>query len=237
VAGEFVDPREFGPAPLVETPAEVVIDDSMIIPPLPEEDARRVEIIRGPNIAPLPTRGPLEDQISGVVLLRVGDNVTTDDIMPAGAKILPLRSNIPAIAEYVFSGIDPDFPRRAKQAGGGFVVGGENYGQGSSREHAALAPMFLGVKAVFALSFARIHQANLVNFGILPLVIDRQTYDRLSPGTPLTIVSARYGVEAGEVEVVLGTTGERFTAKVEAAPRQREILIAGGLLNYVRMRL
>lgn len=237
VAGEFVDLEEFGPAPLIETPTEVVIDDTMIIPPLPEQAARQVEIVRGPNIAPLPTRGPLEDVIGGVVLLRVGDNVTTDDIMPAGAKILPLRSNIPAIAEYVFSGLDPEFARRAKEAGGGFVVGGENYGQGSSREHAALAPMYLGVKAVFALGFARIHQANLVNFGILPLVIDRQTYDKLAPGKPLTIVSARYGVEAGEVEVVLETTGERFIAKVEAAPRQREILIAGGLLNYVRARL
>lgn len=237
VAGEFVDMQEFGPAPLIQAPAEVVIDDSMIIPPLPEQEARQVEIVRGPNIAPLPRRGPLEDEISGVVLLRVGDNITTDDIMPAGAKILPLRSNIPAIAEYVFAGLDPEFARRSREAGGGFVVGGENYGQGSSREHAALAPMYLGVKAVFALSFARIHQANLVNFGILPLVIDRETYEKLAQGTPLKIVSARYGVETGEVEAELSTTGERFTARVEAAPRQREILLAGGLLNYVRQRL
>ncbi|MCX7597402.1 MAG: aconitate hydratase [Armatimonadetes bacterium] len=237
VAGEFVDMQEVGPAPLVETPADPVIDDSMLISPLPQEEAKRVEIVRGPNIAPLPMRGPLEDEVRGVVLLQVGDNITTDDIMPAGAKILPLRSNIPAIAEYVFSGLDPNFSQRAKEAGGGFIVGGENYGQGSSREHAALAPMYLGIKAVFALSFARIHQANLVNFGILPLVIDREVYEKLSQGTPLKIVSARYGVETGEVEVELGTTGERFTAQVEAAPRQREILISGGLLNYVRERL
>ncbi|MBM3189182.1 MAG: aconitate hydratase, partial [Chloroflexi bacterium] len=159
--GAITDPRELGdPAPIA-LPTQYLVDDNMIIPP--REDGADVEIVRGPNIAPLPTRGPLEDPLEGIVLLVAGDNITTDHIMPAGAHILPLRSNVPALSDHVFTGIDPTFPARAREARGGFVVGGENYGQGSSREHAALVPMYLGVKAVLAKSFARIHEANLIN--------------------------------------------------------------------------
>jgi aconitate hydratase len=234
VAGKFLDPAELGPAPVVELPAEFVIDDDMILVPPNEDVAHRVEILRGPNIAPLPLRGALADELAGPVLLKLGDNITTDDIMPAGAKILPLRSNIPAISEYVFSGLDPTFAKRAKEAGGGFIVGGENYGQGSSREHAALAPMYLGVKAVLALSFARIHLANLINFGLLPLRISRDFYEKVEQGSPLRIDEVRLSVETGEVRIVDIATDEGFIATIEAGPREREILLAGGLLNFVR---
>jgi len=191
--------------------------------------------VRGPNIRPVPTRGPLADRIEARVLLRVGDNVTTDDIMPAGAKILPLRSNIPAISEFVFSGIDPGFAARAREQGGGVIVGGENYGQGSSREHAALAPMYLGVQAVLARSFARIHQANLVNFGILPLLISGDDYARLEPGDLLRMQGLRAAVQAGQPITVENLTRNfAFTATPRLSPRQAEVLLAGGVLNYVR---
>ncbi|UCC68466.1 MAG: aconitate hydratase, partial [Armatimonadota bacterium] len=169
LTGEIADPRTLGDPVSIASPDTFLVDDGMIIPPA--DQPAHVEIVRGCNIAPVPTRGPMEDILRGKVLLVAGDNITTDDIMPAGAKILPLRSNIPAISEFVFSRLDPDFASRAKQAGGGFVVGGANYGQGSSREHAALAPMALGLRAVLARSFARIHHANLINFGILPLLL------------------------------------------------------------------
>lgn len=164
--------------PPVEIPEKFFINDAMILPPA--EDAAAVQVVRGPNIKPLPVAEAMRDKVQGPVLIKVGDNITTDHIMPAGAKVLPLRSNIPAIAEYVFSPLDPSFPRRAREAGGGIIVGGENYGQGSSREHAALAPMCLGVKAVLAKTFARIHRDNLINFGILPLTfVDAADYDRI----------------------------------------------------------
>jgi aconitate hydratase len=167
IRGELVDPRELGEYPEIQWPRRFVIDDSMIIAPSKQPEA--VKVIRGPNIRPLPKREPLEESLSGEVLIKLEDNISTDTIMPAGAKILPLRSNIPAISEYVFHSVDPSFAQRAKEKKGGFIIGGENYGQGSSREHAALAPMYLGIKAVLVKSFARIHKANLINFGILPL--------------------------------------------------------------------
>ncbi|MBC7317195.1 MAG: aconitate hydratase, partial [Chloroflexi bacterium] len=167
LTGAITDPRILGEAPQGTLPRSFVVEDNMIVPP--PEDGRNVEIIRGPNIKPLPTRGPLEDTIEGELLLIAGDNITTDHIMPAGAEILPFRSNIPALSNYAFTRLDPTFPERARRAGGGFILGGENYGQGSSREHAALVPMYLGIQAVLVKSFARIHRANLVNVGILPL--------------------------------------------------------------------
>ena len=167
LSGEIIDPRTLGDAPLVEEPVVYPACDNLIVPP--PEDGSRVEVLRGPNIRPIPRRGALPESLEGPVLIKAGDDITTDHIMPAGSRVLPLRSNIPAISEHVFERVDPEFPARARRAGGGFIVGGGNYGQGSSREHAALAPMHLGVIAVLATSFARIHRANLVNFGILPL--------------------------------------------------------------------
>ena len=231
LAGEMVDPRSLGARPAVQAPDTFLVDDSMIVPP--SETPEQVEVVRGPNIAPLPTRAALPDVIRGEVLLVAGDNITTDDIMPAGAQILPLRSNIPAISKYVFSRLDAEFVRRAEAAHGGFIVGGANYGQGSSREHAALAPMALGVKAVFTRSFARIHHANLVNFGILPLKLPEQV--SVSQGDELEIQGVRKGVESGRPLVVTNLTrGETFEASYDLTPRQARILLAGGLLNYVK---
>ncbi len=232
--GCITDPRELGVAPQVDLPSQFPVDDNMVIPPL--ADGSRVEIVRGPNIKPLPTRGPLEDELRGQLLLRVGDNITTDHIMPAGARILPLRSNIPALAEHVFAPIDPTFARRAREAGGGFVAGGQNYGQGSSREHAALAPLYLGVKAVLARSFARIHAANLVNFGILPLVLDADTPDdALTPGDEWLIAGVRAALQTGGPLTVQNLTrGTSFQVRHQLTPRQIEVALAGGLLNYLR---
>jgi aconitate hydratase len=234
VKGEITDPRELGDYPDIKWPEKFHVDDRMILAPLPEPE--KIEISRGPNIKPLPLAQPLADRLEGKVLIKVGDNVTTDHIMPAGAKILPLRSNIPAISEYVFAYVDPNFVKRAKEAGGGFIVGGSNYGQGSSREHAALAPMYLGVKVVLAKSFARIHWANLVNFGILPLVFaDEADYDRLNPDDQLEIVGVREALSTGRLfEVRNVTQGLEFPVQYNLSERQRRILLAGGLLNLVR---
>jgi aconitate hydratase len=233
LTGRLTDPRTLGAYPEVSLPKNFIIEDSMIIPPV--ADGTDITIKRGPNIKPLPLRESLEDQVEGVVLLKVGDNITTDHIMPAGAKILPLRSNIPAISEYVFSGIDPAFAARAKAAGGGLVVGGENYGQGSSREHAALAPMYLGVKAVIARSFARIHRSNLINFGILPLVFtDTQDYLGLNQDDLLRIADVRQSLETGRLVVENVTKKTSFTVEIQITAREREILLAGGLLNYTK---
>jgi aconitate hydratase len=234
LAGHIEDPRTLRRTPSVEEPDRYMIDDSMILPP--SSSPAKVEIVRGPNIRPLPLNSPIPDSVSGRVLLKVGDNITTDDIMPAGAKILPLRSNIPAIAEYVFSNTDPTFARRARSAGGGFIVGGENYGQGSSREHAALAPMFLGIRAVIAKSFARIHRANLVNFGILPLVFsDARNYEDVEANAELEIPFVRTLLESGR-PLVIKNLGKHVDYEVQhhLTPRQAQIILAGGLLNFVR---
>ncbi len=232
--GVISDPRELGEPPRIELPREFFIDDSMIIPPTdkPEE----VEIVRGPNIAPLPLAEPMPEEIRGEVLLKLGDNISTDTILPAGAKILPLRSNIPEISQYVFNYVDWTFPQRAKQAGVSMIAGGANYGQGSSREHAALAPMYLGVKAVFAKTFARMHHTNLINFGILPLrFIDEADYERLNPGDVLLIPNVRQAIRDGSQITVRNTIqGYEFTARHDLTPRQVEIVLAGGLLNQVR---
>ena len=232
--GVISDPRELGEPPHIELPKQFFIDDSLIIPPTdkPEE----VEIVRGPNIAPLPLAEPMPEVIRGELLLKVGDNISTDTILPAGAKILPLRSNIPAISQYVFNCVDFTFPQRAKEAGASMIVGGANYGQGSSREHAALAPMYLGVKAVLAKTFARMHYANLVNFGILPLrFVDEADYERLNPGDVLEIANVRQAIRDGnQISVRNISQGYEFTARHDLTPRQVEIALAGGLLNQVR---
>ncbi|MHB1294723.1 MAG: aconitate hydratase [Anaerolineae bacterium] len=234
LTGVITDPRDLGPAPQIAEPEAFYVDDNMIVPP--PADGQAVEIVRGPNIKPLPTRGPLENVIAGEVLLRVGDNITTDHIMPAGAAILPLRSNIPAMSEYVFVRVDPTFAERARAAGGGLIVGGDNYGQGSSREHAALVPMYLGVQAVITKSFARIHMANLVNSGILPLVfVDPADYDRLQQGDRLRIEDTFASLRAGRlITVVNETRGYRFEAQYDLSARQVEILLAGGQLNAIK---
>jgi aconitate hydratase len=231
--GVITDPRTLGPKPpRIAMPKQFLIDDSLILPPSPKPEEVVVE--RGPNIRSLPTRGPLDDLMEGSVILKVGDNITTDHILPAGAKVLPLRSNIPAISWHLFEKVDPDFAKRAKELGGGFVVGGENYGQGSSREHAALAPMYLGIKAILTKSYARIHRSNLINFGILPLTFeDPNEFYRIRQGDLLRITHLRSGVEHGNSLKIENVTQERiFEVSHGLNSREREILLAGGLLNY-----
>ncbi len=233
LAGCITDPRTLGTAPVIEVPDRFETDDSGLI--FPPEDGSAVEIVRGPNIKPIPRREPLADALKGQVLLKLGDNITTDHIMPAGANVLPLRSNIPAISEHVFERVDPHFARRAREAGGGFVVAGENYGQGSSREHAALAPMYLGLKAVIAKSFARIHRANLINFGILPLTFaDPADYERVTQGDRLAIDEACARLRGGRLTVRDETAGLDFEGRAELSEREVEILLAGGRLNLIR---
>ncbi|HEY7677875.1 MAG TPA: aconitate hydratase [Candidatus Methylomirabilis sp.] len=233
--GEFPDPSTLGGLPEVPAlPEEIPSDDNLLVPPAPEPE--RVGIVRGPNIAPLPRRGPMEATLEGQVLLKLGDNITTDHIMPAGAKVLPLRSNVPAISEYVFERVDATFPRRAKEAGGGVLVGGTNYGQGSSREHAALAPMYLGVRAVLAKSFARIHRANLINFGILPLLMDPPSgYDGVAPGDRIVIEDVKGQLGRGTaVQVRNVTKRTTIVARHDLTPRERDVLLAGGMLNWTK---
>jgi len=236
IFGEITDPRRLGEPPSVEMPKSFPISDGMILPPSdrPEE----VEVVRGPNIKPLPVNTPMPDSISGRVLIKLDDNISTDDIMPAGAKVLPLRSNIPAISEYVFERIDPSFSSKAKQLGGGFIVGGDNYGQGSSREHAALAPMYLGVKSVIAKSFARIHRGNLINFGILPLTFSNpRDFDQIKEDDELEFPDICRAIVSGNtVEVIIKRTGERLVLTHDLTPRQVNVILAGGLLNYIRMQ-
>jgi aconitate hydratase len=237
LTGHITDPRTLGRPPRVSEPENLIVDDSMVL--APSDKPAKVSVLRGPNIKPLPIRKAMTPGMKGEVLLKVGDNITTDHIMPAGAKILPLRSNIPAISEYVFSSVDTTFARRAKEKKGGFVVGGENYGQGSSREHAALAPMYLGLKAVLVKSFARIHCANLINFGIVPLTFaDAKDYASIAQGDQLDMPDLRKALSKGATTVELKnlTKKKSFTANLTLSPRQREILIAGGLLNLTRQK-
>jgi len=232
--GSISDPRKLRNVPKVSIPRQFTIDDSMI--KKPSKEPKKIRVIRGPNIKPLPIKERLIDHLEGEVLLRVGDNITTDHIMPAGAKILPLRSNIPAISEYVFGGVDPSFAKRARNATGGAVIGGENYGQGSSREHAALAPMFLGIKWICAKSFARIHRANLVNFGILPLTfVNTQDYRYLGQGDRLEISGVIGAIREDKNLIIRNrTNGTSIEVTYDLSPRQTEIIMAGGLLNYMR---
>ncbi|MBQ4313369.1 MAG: aconitate hydratase, partial [Clostridia bacterium] len=212
-----------------------LINDNMIVPPAPVEEMDKVEILRGPNIKPFPVTEELPEEISAKALLKVGDNITTDHIMPAGAKILPYRSNIPYLSQFCFGVCDKQFPERCKAEGKGIVIGGSNYGQGSSREHAALVPLYLGVKAVIVKSFARIHLANLVNAGIIPLTFENEAdYDAIDQMDELRLPDIRTALETGNVKVENITKGTSFTAICDISARQRDIILAGGLLNYTR---
>ena len=232
INGVISDPRDFGEPIVIKYPKSFIIDDSLIIPP--SEKPEEVTIIRGPNIKPLPKKEPLPDTVKGDVLLKVGDNITTDHIMPAGAKVLPLRSNIPAISEFVFEKVDKDFVKRAKEKGGGFLIGGVNYGQGSSREHAALAPMYLGVKAVIVKSFARIHRANLVNFGIMPFTFENENdYNLIDQGDGIELPDIKNRLKSGGKIVVNNLTkNKEINIRHTLTAREIDILCAGGLLNY-----
>ena len=217
-------------------PEKFLINDNMVVPPASPEEAPNVEVLRGPNIKPFPVNVPLAEDIKAEVSLKVGDNITTDHIMPAGAKILPLRSNIPAISEYCFTVCDETFPTRAKELGKSIIVGGANYGQGSSREHAALAPLYLGVKAVIVKSFARIHMANLINAGIVPLTFANESdYDKIDQMDELKIENIGKQIANGKVIKVTNVTkGFDFEVNADLSDRQKEMLYAGGLLNYTK---
>jgi aconitate hydratase len=233
LAGRITDPRSLGQEPEISYPEKFKFKSEWFVEP--PEDRSLVQIIRGPNIKPLPQFEAFDDVLEGTVLIKVGDNISTDIIMPAGNRVLPYRSNIPAISEFVFEIIDPDFPARAKEHGGGFVVGGENYGQGSSREHAALAPRYLGVRAKIVKSFARIHKANLVNFGILPLVFaDPKDYESIEQGGRITITGIKQAVSGGAVEIPVRLGDREIVTLLEVSDRQRRILLAGGILNLAK---
>ena len=236
VNGTIMDPRDLGRLPVLKEPTKYPVDTSGY--EWPPKDRTSVQVIRGPNIAPLPVAVPPVDTIEGEVLIRLGDNISTDHIMPAGAKFLPLRSNIPAIAEHVFEYVDPTFPSRAKKAGGGFIVAGDNYGQGSSREHAAVAPMFLGVQLVLTKSFARIHLDNLVNAGIPPLTFeDPKSYDGIQQGDRLKVTDLLAAIRAQRPAVIENLTRRsRTNARVNLRPYQREVLLAGGGIRYAQAR-
>ena len=236
LSGVFTDPRNLGPAPAITLPPRFLVDDNMVEPPVPAEDMDSVAIAYGPNIKPFPVSEPLPAELTARAVLKAGDNITTDHIMPAGAKILPYRSNIPYLSQFCFAQCDPDFAAHCREAGRAIVIGGANYGQGSSREHAALVPLYLGVKAVIAKSFARIHAANLVNAGILPFTFaDADDYDRIETGDDLALEGLRSRIESGEVIVLQNLTrGESYLLRNELSPRQREILLAGGLLEYTK---
>ena len=237
ITGVITDPRDLGEAPWVTMPERYIVNDGGIIPP--PADGSGVKVLRGPNIKPLPQFDPVPEDFSGQVLLKLEDNITTDHIMPAGSKILPLRSNIPAISEYVFSSIDPEFHKRAQALdGAGVIVGGDNYGQGSSREHAALAPRYLGVRLKLVKSFARIHKANLINFGIIPLTFaDPADYNRLEQGASVTVPGIREALLSGAPSVAVKVGEQTIQARMDLSPRDRQILAAGSLLNWVKAQL
>ena len=233
LTGYITDPTTFGEAVSVTMPEQFKIDDSSVL--APAADGSAVTVLRGPNIKEFPKSKPFADSLDAKLVLKVGDNITTDHIMPAGAKILPYRSNIPFMSQFCFQVCDPEFPERAKAAGDGIIIGGSNYGQGSSREHAALVPMYLGIRCVVAKSFARIHVANLINAGILPLTFQNpDDYDKLEQGHDLSLSGIEAGMEQGTIIMTDNTTGEKFTLNCAMSQRQRAILMAGGLLNYTK---
>lgn len=237
LTGYLTDPRELGDAPVVEMPEHFIVNDNMIEPPASEEEAKDIEVLRGPNIKPFPKTEPLPQEITAKAILKVGDNITTDHIMPAGAKILPYRSNIPHLSQYCFAVCDETFPERIKKEGKGIIIGGTNYGQGSSREHAALVPLYLGVKAVITKSFARIHVANLVNAGILPFTFkDENDYNRIDQLDELALPDVREKLEKKETIILKNITkGEEYELdSSHLSDRQRAMLLCGGLLDYTR---
>ena len=236
LTGVLTDPRELGKMPEIEMPDEFIINDNMIAMPASVEDADSVEVIYGPNIKPFPKTEAMPEDITAKAVLKVGDNITTDHIMPAGAKILPYRSNIPYLSNFCFKQCDEKFAEHCKEAGKGIIIGGANYGQGSSREHAALVPLYLGIKAVITKSFARIHCANLVNAGIIPFTFANEAdYDRISVNDKLCLEGIRESIANGtDVTLKNLTTGESYKLDYQLSERQRDILLAGGLLDYTR---
>lgn len=236
ISGVLTDPRSLGDEPEFVLPERYLINDNMIVSPVEVEGMNDVEILRGPNIKPFPTTVPLGEGIAAACSLKVGDNITTDHIMPAGAKILPLRSNIPAISKFCFTVCDEGFPDRALSLGASIIVGGTNYGQGSSREHAALAPLYLGIKAVLVKSFARIHHSNLINAGIVPLTFANESdYELVSEGDMLELSHIKANIENGETITLFNrTTGGEIPVLCELSERGRDIILAGGLLNFTK---
>ena len=235
LTGYITDPTTTAEPLEIQMPEQFLINDSAVLAPVPEAEAAEAQVLRGPNIKEFPKSKPFADSLSARLVLKVGDNITTDHIMPAGAKILPYRSNIPYLSQFCFEVVDPSFADRAKAAGSGVIVGGSNYGQGSSREHAALVPMYLGIRCVIAKSFARIHAANLINAGILPLTFaDPRDYDAIEPDTQLYIYNIEEGMKAGTLTVTDQVHGFHFTVKCDMTDRQRAIVMAGGLLNYTK---
>ncbi|WMJ79075.1 aconitate hydratase [Clostridium sp. MB40-C1] len=233
IKGYIVDPREFGEEIKIDVPNRFLINDNLIVKP--SEKGSEVEVVRGPNIKPFPLAEALKENIEGKVLIKVGDNITTDHIMPSNAKLLPFRSNIPYLSNYCLAPCNPEFSEKAKKNNGGFILGGENYGQGSSREHAALAPLYLGVKGVFAKSFARIHMANLINNGIMPLVFKNSSdYNDIDEFDEIIIEDSVNSVKKGEVTIKNKTKGRTYLMKLEVSDRQKEMLIKGGLINSIR---
>jgi aconitate hydratase len=234
IFGEITDPRRLGDYPRLGAPRYFLVDGRSLVSPPPAGE--KVEVLRGPNIVAFPKLSPLPDTWRGEVWLKVGDNITTDDILPAGSQILPLRSNLPAISKYAFTRLDPDFPGRVQGRGEGAVVGGENYGQGSSREHAALAPRYLGVRVKLVKSFARIHLANLINFGILPLTFENpKDYDLLAQGQLLELPGVRKLLLDGADRLPLKVGDKKIWVRVELSERQRRMLALGGALNLARV--
>lgn len=238
VAGVLTDPRTLGEMPVIKMPSHFEINDNMVELPLPCDEAEKASVIYGPNIKAVPLGHKLEDTIKTDVILKVGDNITTDHIMPAGAKILPYRSNVPYLSQFCFGVCDKTFPERCKEAGSGIIVGGANYGQGSSREHAALVPLYLGIRAVIAVSFARMHKANLINSGIIPLVFaNPEDYNAIEQGDTLELHDIRACVEHGDTVTVKNITkNTEIVLNAEFSDRARNILLAGGLLNYTAER-
>lgn len=235
IAGVLTDPRTLGKMPHIDMPAHFDINDDMLIKP--SDHPEEIEVVRGPNIKPFPLGKALEASYNGKIVLKTGDNITTDHILPAGAKLLPYRSNIPHYSNYCFVNVDPKFPQRCKENGGGVIVGGANYGQGSSREHAALVPLYLGIKAVLAKSFARIHKANLVNAGILPLTfIDAKDYDKVGLNDPIALPNVLEELNAGE-QITVAVGKYTFKANCDVSGRQRAALLAGGMLNYAKSQV
>ena len=236
ITGYLTDPRDLGEFPEIVLPDEFIINDNMVAMPATPEEAKDVEVMYGPNIKPFPTSEPMGDDITAKAVLKVGDDITTDHIMPAGAKILPYRSNIPFLSQYCFGVCDKTFPERIKSEGKGIVVGGTNYGQGSSREHAALVPLYLGVKAVITKSFARIHCANLINAGILPLTfVNADDYDKITQGDELSLKGIKNAIVNNEPAVLVNlTTNEEYEINYDLSQRQKDIILAGGLLNYTK---
>jgi aconitate hydratase len=235
ITGVLTNPLGKVDLPDIDMPHHFKVNDNAIVPPASEEEAKDIEIIRGPNIKPFPLSAPLKDELQGIALIHVEDNITTDHIMPSNAKLLPFRSNIPHLANYCLTPCDPEFPERAKANPGGFIIAGSNYGQGSSREHAALAPVYLGVQGVVAKSFARIHKNNLINNGILPLVFkDEADYDDIDVGDSLSISDTIHAIGTGSVTMTNETKGHTYELGIEISERQREMLVAGGLINRIK---